>query len=92
MHAVSDKGISVDSADGFERLQVMTFDTALVSPGWPTAFPNGQFPPCLSEGMHFNLENNVWGTNYVMWVPYSVRDANMAFRFRIDAERLTAQD
>ena len=60
-------------------------EPALVSPGRPTAFPNGKFPPCLEEGMHFNLENQVWGTNYVMWVPFSSRDVDLAFRFKLDA-------
>lgn len=65
MHAVSDDGISVASADGDEVLSIHTLDAPLVSPGHPTPLPNGIRPPDLAQGMHFNLVNNAWGTNYV---------------------------
>jgi hypothetical protein len=91
MHAVSDAGVSVASANGTERLQLRSWDAALVSPGAPTPFPNGARPPDLLQGMHFNLANNVWGTNYVMWVPYSQQDRNMAFRFSIHASQVQQQ-
>jgi len=65
MHAVSDEGVSVSSPLSNEVLHIKTLDTALVSPGEPTPFPNGLQPPAMSQGMHFNLVNNVWGTNYV---------------------------
>lgn len=87
MHAVSEAGVQVDSADRSELLQIRTLDTALVSPSHPNPFPNGVFAPCMQEGMHFNLVNNIWGTNYVMWVPYSKDDVNMAFRFSVHAEK-----
>ena len=35
--------------------------------------------------MSFNLANNIWGTNYVMWQPYVPEGATMRFRFRIRA-------
>lgn len=89
MHGVSDAGVSVHSADGQERLQISTLDASLVSPGNPTAFPNGVYLPCMAtDGVHFNLENNVWSTNYIMWVPYTTQDVNMAFRFSISAEQV----
>ena len=31
--------------------------------------------------MSFNLANNIWGTNYIMWQPYSPEAAHMRFRF-----------
>lgn len=65
MHAVSDEGVSVRNAAGDEVLQIKTWDTALVSPGHPTPFPQGLKQSDLKEGVHFNLANNVWGTNYV---------------------------
>ncbi|WIA38239.1 hypothetical protein OEZ86_001582 [Tetradesmus obliquus] len=88
MHAVTEAGVSVKSASGKELLQLKTWDAALVSPGRPTPFPNGLFAPEINKGVHFNLMNNVWGTNYVMWVPYSADDVNLAFRFSIHAEQL----
>lgn len=65
MHAVGEAGVSVTSAAGSELLQLKTWDVSLVSPGSPTPFPNGLFAPQMEEGVHFNLMNNVWGTNYV---------------------------
>lgn len=35
----------------------------------------------MEQGASFVLHNNLWGTNYVMWVPYSSRDTHMRFRF-----------
>jgi hypothetical protein len=65
MHAVSDAGVSVSSASGDEVLQIRTLDAPLVSPGHPTVLPQGRHAPGMSQGVHFNLVNNMWGTNYV---------------------------
>jgi hypothetical protein len=65
MHAVSEAGVSVRSAAHKEMLQLKTWDASLVSPGNPTPFPNGLFQPEMDKGVHFNLMNNIWGTNYV---------------------------
>ncbi|KAF8062055.1 hypothetical protein HT031_004315 [Scenedesmus sp. PABB004] len=90
MHAVGDAGVSVRSADGREALQVLSWDAPLVSPGAANPFPNGAFPPDLGSGVAFNLANNVWGTNYVMWSPYRAAraDAALAFRFALRATRV----
>lgn len=58
-----------------------SLDAALVSPGEPTAFPNTRLQPDLTKGMAFNLANNLWGTNYVMWQPYEEEQQRMRFRF-----------
>jgi hypothetical protein len=87
MHAVSDDGVSVDSANGSETLHIRTLDSALVSPGKATPFPNGVYSPCMAEGVHFNLVNNVWGTNYIMWTPYSDKDIDVAFRFSLSVKQ-----
>lgn len=68
-----------------------TLDAALVSPGMPTPFPNVRHMPDLSEGMSFNLANNIWGTNYIMWQPYGGQGANMRFRFEISSEQSSVQ-
>ncbi len=64
---------------------IRTLDAALVSPGEPTPFPNVRHAPDLSQGVAFNLANNIWGTNYVMWQPYVQQGATMRFRFEIAA-------
>ena len=78
---------------GFERKGVThcliwrcrSLDAALVSPGKPTPFPNVRHAPDLAHGMAFNLANNIWGTNYVMWQPYVPEGETMRFRFRVGA-------
>jgi hypothetical protein len=85
-HAVGDEGVSVDSADGRRRLFIRSLDAAMVSPGRPTPFPSLRDPPELRQGMAHCLANNIWGTNYVMWYPYSQGDVNMRFRFLLQVQ------
>lgn len=87
MHGISDRGVSVSSLGGSETLSIASLDCSLVSPGRHNPFPNGVIPPDMAEGVHFNLMNNIWGTNYIMWVPWSQRDVNMAFRFELTVTR-----
>jgi len=42
----------------------------------PLYFSNS--PPDLAAGIHVNLFNNAWGTNYIMWF-----GEDMRFRFRV---------
>jgi hypothetical protein len=88
MHGIDDGGIAVRSGDGMALLRVRSLDAALVSPGHPTPFPSVVHLPDLEQGMHFNLVNNIWGTNYVMWWPYQESDRNMRFRFVVQVESL----
>ena len=77
MHALS-KGFSC--ADGASTFSVDTLDAPLVSVGArnPLAFSKAQ--PDLSTGIHSNLYNNSWGTNYVMWF-----NEDMRFRYVLRA-------
>ena len=65
-----------------------TLDTALVSPGAPNPFPNVKHTPDMTQGMTFNLGNNIWGTNYVMWQPYLAEASNQRFRFELQMSDL----
>ena len=67
-----------------------SLDAALVSPGEPTPFPNVRHAPDLAAGMSFNLANNIWGTNYIMWQPYGAGGATMRFRFVLQVADLQA--
>ena len=77
MHALS-KGFSYKDERG--ELLIETIDAPLVALGVksPLYFSNAQ--PDLSQGIHCNLFNNAWGTNYLMWF-----GEDMRFRFRIHA-------
>lgn len=66
-----DGGISLRSAQrSWELLQVGAMDTALVAIGAPDILPDIRGPATPEDGLSFNLLNNAWGTNYIMWTPY----------------------
>jgi hypothetical protein len=73
MHVVS-KGFGYKDESG--DFLVETLDAPLVTLGVksPLYFSNRQ--PDLSAGVHCNLFNNAWGTNYIMWF-----GEDMRFRF-----------
>jgi hypothetical protein len=59
-----------------DQFLLETLDAPLVAPGEPSLlnFTNDQ--PDLTHGVHINLFNNVWGTNFPMWYEEDAR-----FRF-----------
>lgn len=75
-------------APACETLRLKSLDVPLVGVGAPFAMPSPDRQPDMSQGVSWNLVNNVWGTNFVMWVPYMVNkeDVNVKFRFTIDVE------
>jgi hypothetical protein len=77
MHAVS-KGF--DYKDGNGAFLVETLDAPVVALGIksPLYFANQQ--PDMAAGIHCNLFNNAWGTNYIMWF-----GEDMRFRFILRA-------
>jgi Domain of unknown function (DUF5054) len=77
MHAVS-KGFGYKDDKG--AFLVETLDAPVITLGVksPLYFSNDQ--PDLSGGVHCNLFNNAWGTNYIMWFA-----EDMQFRFVIRA-------
>lgn len=62
------------------QASIENLDSPLVAPGSPSLLDFHNRLPRMRGGVHFNLYNNVWGTNFPMWF----RD-NMTFRFRIRA-------
>lgn len=64
-----------------------SLDAALVSPGEPIPFPNPNARPDLQKGMAYNLANNIWGTNYIMWQPYEQEQERMRFRFLLQMSK-----
>ncbi|GBF87719.1 hypothetical protein Rsub_00430 [Raphidocelis subcapitata] len=90
IHCVSEEGVTADSPDGGERLRIRPHDAPLLALGEPRPFPNPNEGPDMERGVSACLHNNVWGTNYAEWVPYSQEDASLVFRFTIEAEELPA--
>jgi len=60
----------------------------------PTVFPTplGGID-VLTNGAYFTILNQVWGTNYPMWIPLLPEESNIVFRFRLrlDAENNRSQ-
>lgn len=63
-----------------DKALLTNLDSPLVAPGRPSLLNFHNKKPDLKGGVHFNLYNNVWGTNFPMWF-----GDNMLFRFRIKA-------
>lgn len=97
LHAVQ-SGIKFVQPSNFASLEIITEDTPVVCLGQPTPFPTvagtteskTTLLPDYKSGLSFNLVNNIWGTNYIMWYPF-LDDSSMlahqgtdqAFRFKI---------
>lgn len=77
MHALS-KGLSYKDEKGEFLLE--TLDAPLVSLGVKSPLHFSNLQPDLSKGVHCNLFNNAWGTNYIMWF-----GEDMCFRFVMHA-------
>jgi uncharacterized protein DUF5054 len=73
MHAVS-SGFSVQ--DGSQSLKIEALDAPLIALGEKSPLNFSRSQPDLSGGVHCNLFNNAWGTNYIMWF-----NEDMRFRF-----------
>jgi len=37
----------------------------------------------MARGMHLNIVQNIWNTNYVLWYPFAEADQNIRSRFRL---------
>ena len=64
--------------DGSEKIVLESLDAPLVAPGEPMLLNFTNDLPKLEHGMHFNLYNNLWGTNFPMWY-----EEDMRFRFKL---------
>lgn len=77
MHAVSTGFSYRDEAHSFS---VETIDAPLIALGKKSSLNFSRSQPDFSGGVHCNLFNNAWGTNYIMWY-----GEDMRFRFTLRA-------
>jgi len=77
LHAVTGP---VEYRDERGGLLLESLDAPLVAPGEPSLLDFNNRQPPLRRGMHFNLYNNVWGTNFAMWYG---EDARFRFTLRV---------
>jgi Domain of unknown function (DUF5054) len=82
MHAV--ESILCDHGD--RGLSIVTQDAPLVALGVQSPLHFTREQPQLEKGIHFNLFNNAWGTNYIMWYSEDAR-----FRFTLQPYWVTLQ-
>ena len=75
LHA-ADGGVFYE--DDQSALTINSLDAPLVAPGAPALLRFPDVAPSLARGMHFNLCNNTWGTNFPQWIEGDAR-----FRFRL---------
>ena len=73
MHAL-DKGLSY--REGPTLFAVETLDAPVIAVGVKSPLNFSKSQPDLAGGIHCNLFNNAWGTNYIMWF-----GEDMRFRF-----------
>ena len=64
MHAVSEK---IRYTEGPHIFELATLDAPVVALGSRTPLNFSLNPPDLKSGIHVNLFNNAWGTNYIQW-------------------------
>ena len=77
LHAVDG---TISCTDQDIGLFLETWDAPLVAPGEPSLLNFHNDQPRVEKGMHFNLYNNVWGTNFPLWFG---EPARFRFDFRI---------
>ncbi len=75
MHALS-SGLDYQDAQG--RFYIETMDAPVVALGERTPLYPSDAQPDISQGIHFSLYNNAWGTNYIQWF-----SEDMRFRFKV---------
>lgn len=75
MHALA-TGLDYQDAQG--RFNIETLDAPVVALGARTPLYPSDAQPDISQGVHFSLYNNAWGTNYIQWFGEDIR-----FRFRV---------
>lgn len=84
-----DNGVAYLAAAGSPGLRFRSPDVPIVCPvpsgDLPHIFPAPLTPITTAlSGMAFNMYNNIWDTNYIMWYPYTVGDQDFAARFYVD--------
>lgn len=66
---------------GFE---LTSLDVPVMCTGKPTPFITPRTgPPDMAEGVSWNIYQNIWNTNYVLWYPFEAADKHIRSRFRM---------
>ncbi|QKE72876.1 DUF5054 domain-containing protein [Arthrobacter citreus] len=82
LHCV-DKGIYYSGTES--EIVIETKDSPLVSPGEKRLLQFNNSFPSLEDGFHFNLYNNIWGTNFPMWYE---EDGKSRFTLKLKSQKV----
>lgn len=64
---------------------ISSLDVPVACLGEPTPFPSPRTaPPNMTAGVHYNIHQNIWNTNYVLFYPFDPADHNIRSRFEIN--------
>ncbi|MCC8023227.1 MAG: DUF5054 domain-containing protein [Clostridiales bacterium] len=74
----------VEPGVSYDHCAIASLDCPLAAPGEPALLNFHDRLPEPDAPVHFNLYNNVWGTNFPMWYE---GDARFRFQFQIDPEK-----
>jgi hypothetical protein len=70
MHAIDDR---ITCHQSGHELNILSPSAPLVALGVQSPLYFSREQPQLEKGVHFNLFNNAWGTNYIMWYAEDMR-------------------
>ncbi|WP_042162184.1 DUF5054 domain-containing protein [Paenibacillus gorillae] len=82
LHALG-QGVFYEGTDGWAKLE--TLDAALAAPASRRLLQFDQSFASMEGGWHFNLHNNIWGTNFPMWYG---EDAKFRFRLHLKSNTM----
>lgn len=78
MHGI-DRYADIVTADG--KLRIWSDEAFLVNVGEAKGWDYSTDKPDCTGGLHFNLSNNLWGTNFAMW-----NEGSITYHFTIEKQ------
>jgi hypothetical protein len=76
-------------------IAITSLDVPIVCVGAATPWPSPRTAaPDMTQGVHWNIVQNLWNTNYIMWYPFTDADAAISSRFELafaDASKLVIE-
>ena len=87
---LDDNGAIYSKSDLKTGVRIRSLDVPIACPilanDAPHIFPVPLQPLTGQQlvGMGFNVYNNLWGTNFIMWYPYLDGDENFKARFKLE--------
>ncbi|MGM9803340.1 MAG: DUF5054 domain-containing protein [Muribaculaceae bacterium] len=69
----------VDIVTGNHTIRIWSKDAFLINLGEPNGLSYSTSYPDITGGVHFCLNNNLWGTNFTMW-----NEGTVAYRFTVE--------